>query len=186
MTKQQQRKINKVNAALDLMNNGKTIKEVYTAVGYSRVDKLKRALTELGYIEVEGKWQNCNTDCNTKYNSMEKLIEVKRPTNINTKHLQLLKNLEQEEDTLLNMIEWYKTYSSTSITCNTHIKIELPKSENVMISTRSNKVVWEQFKVFAKNNNANFTMGDLVAQALLNYMDSINNTTRCKSSKEQA
>lgn len=69
------------------------------------------------------------------------------------------------------MLEWYKQYSNRDNTSNTVIKIELPQSENVMISTRSNKVVWERFKVFAKNNSVNFKMGDLVAQALQDYMD---------------
>ena len=68
------------------------------------------------------------------------------------------------------MIGWYKRYSNTDKTSSTLIKTELPQSENVMISTRSNKAVWEQFKIFAKNNSVNFKMGDLVAQALLDFM----------------
>lgn len=69
------------------------------------------------------------------------------------------------------MIEWYKVFSNIGNISNTIMKIELPQSENVMISTRSNKVVWEKFKTFSKNHSANFTMGDLVAAAFLEYIE---------------
>lgn len=171
MTKQQQQKVDKVNKALELMRDGRTIKDVYLEVGYSRWDKLKRALVELGYIEVEGSWISSNTDCNTSGNTggME-IVETHKQAIIEPGQLQFVELLAQEQDTLKSMIEWYKRYSNTDNTSNTFIKIELPQSENVMISTRSNQVVWEQFKIFAKNNSANFKMGDLVAQALLDYM----------------
>ena len=54
---------------------------------------------------------------------------------------------------------------------STFIRIELPQRENVMISARSNKVVWEEFKEFAKKHSVNFRMGDLLAQALKEYRD---------------
>lgn len=171
LTKQQQQKIDKVNKALELMKNGRTIKEVYAEVGYSRWDKLKRALNELGYEEVDGKWIESNTGCNTDCNTTMEIVEVHKHEVIEPSQLQFVELLEQEQETLRNMIEWYKQYSNTNNTSNTLIKIELPQSENVMISTRSNQVVWEQFKIFAKNNSANFKMGDLVAQALLDYMN---------------
>lgn len=170
MTKQQQQKINKVNNALDLFKQGKSLKEASIIVGYSRPDKLKRALIELGYKEQDGEWINddltSNTVCNTTC-----ITNVENIGLASIKELEFVTMLEQEQDTIRNMIEWYKRYSNTDNTSNTIIKIELPQSDNTMISTRSNKVVWEQFKIFAKNNSANFKMGDLVAQALLDYMN---------------
>lgn len=173
MTKQQQQKIDKVNKALELMAHGKTVKEVYAEVGYSAADKLKRALKELGYIEINGHWEKSNTESNTKCNTTKNEIVAVNKQQIAEQRVQLevVNLLEQEQDTLKAMLEWFKKFSNTNNTSNTLIKIELPISENVMVSTRSNKVVWEQFKVFAKNNSANFKMGDLVAQALLDYME---------------
>lgn len=77
----------------------------------------------------------------------------------------------QEKNKIKAMIEWYKVFSNIGNISNTIMKIELPQSENVMISTRSNKVVWEKFKTFSKNHSANFTMGDLVAAAFLEYIE---------------
>lgn len=181
MTKQQQQKIDKVNKALELMSQGKSIKEVYAEVGYSGADKLKRALKELGYTEVNGHWEksntNCNTECTTECNTESNTNCITNKNEVvETKKQELDKSqvidlLEQEQDTLKSMLEWFKRFSNTENTSNILIKIELPASENVMISTRSNKVVWEEFKKFAKKNSDNFKMGDLVAQALLEYMN---------------
>lgn len=181
MNKQQQQKIDKVNKALELMKQGRTIKEVYQEVGYSGADKLKRALKELGYIEIDKQWiqnkandMNSNTSSNTNSNTSSntnKMVEVHKQQIADINKLNIVTFMEQEQDTLKAMIEWYKKNSNTINTSNTFIKIELPISENVMISTRSNKVVWEKFKMFAKSNSASFTMGDLVAQALLDFMN---------------
>lgn len=176
MTKQQQQKIDKVNKALELMKDGRTIKDVYEEVGYSRWDKLKRAMQELGYIELDDKWVLSHTECNTNSitsSNIERMTPVKviekQEFNTTAQQMEVIRLMEQEQDTLKQMLAWYKRMSHTD--GSTFIRVELPRSENVMISARSNKVVWEEFKEFAKKHSVNFRMGDLLAQALKEYME---------------
>lgn len=179
MTKQQQEAYNKFLKALELQEQGIPRQEIYHMVGYASLDSLTKAFKKQGYkyCDEEQKYiqvsnTESNTECNTSCNTYEtEIVEAHKHDVIEQRQLQFVELLEKEQDTLRNMIEWYKQYSNTNNTSNTLIRIELPQSENVMISTRSNKVVWEQFKIFAKNNSANFKMGDLVAQALLDYMN---------------
>lgn len=175
MTKQQQEAYDKFLKALELQEQGVSRQEIYKKVGYASLDSLTKAFKKQGYKynDQEQKYiQVSNTECNTDSNTTRtEIVEVHKHEIIEPSQLQFVELLEQEQETLRNMIEWYKQYSNTNNTSNTLIRIELPQSENVMISTRSNQVVWEQFKIFAKNNSANFKMGDLVAQALLDYMN---------------
>lgn len=174
MTKQQQQKIDKVNKALETMNKGATLNEASSIVGYSRPDKLRRALKELDYVEYKGNWikvsEDCNTRSNTNSNTEKNEVVLVENNQISLPH-DIIDLLQEEQGTVKAMIDWYKVFSNTCNTSNTIMKIELPQSENVMISTRSNKVVWEKFKTFCKNHSANFTMGDLVAAAFLEYME---------------
>lgn len=175
MTKQQQEAYNKFIKALDLQEQGISRQEIYHMVGYASLDSLTKAFKKQGYKYCDEKQryiQVSNTESNTSCTTQTtEIVEVDRNDVVDPKQLEFVKVLEQEQETLVSMIEWFKQYSNTNNTSNTLIRIELPQSENVMISTRSNKVVWEQFKIFAKNNSANFKMGDLVAQALLDYMN---------------
>lgn len=175
MTKQQQEAYNKFLKVLELQEQGIPRQEIYKIVGYASLDSLTKYMKKQGY-KYNGQEQKyiqvSNTECNTECNTTRtEIVEVHKHEIIEPGQLQFVELLQQEQDTLKSMIEWYKQYSNTNNTSNTLIRIELPQSENVMISTRSNQVVWDQFKIFAKNNSANFKMGDLVAQALLDYMN---------------
>ena len=182
MTKQEQILKEKIDKALELQEQGIVRQEIYKMVGYASLDSLTKAFKKFGYTycKEEKKYihrdlmsnTGSNTDSNTSSNTpkMDITLVEKKEMQVPVQS-EVLDLLDQEKDTLKDMIAWYKQYSNTSNTSNTFIKIELPISENVMISTRSNKVVWEQFKIFAKNNSANFKMGDLVAQAFKEYME---------------
>lgn len=50
----------------------------------------------------------------------------------------------------------------------TGIQIDLPESESFKTSIRVNKIEWELFKEFMKENKE-FTNGDLISQALREY-----------------
>lgn len=182
MTKQQQEAYNKFLKALELQEQGMPRQEIYKQVGYASLDSLTKAFRKQGYKYSDDKQKyvqvsntTCNTDSSTESNtnsntqSMD-IIEVHSHTVIDQSQLEFISLLEQEEETIKNMIDWYKRYSNTDKTSNTLIKIELPQSENVMITVRSSKTVWDQFRSFAKSNSANFKMGDLLAQALLDFM----------------
>lgn len=182
MTKQQQQKLDKVNKALSLFEEGKTLKEASDIVGYSRPDKLKRALKELGYVydDIKGIW--CNTECDTECNTMPKepcntqritrsITPIAQPKpqklSIHSEHLELFNDLIEERETLKNMLIWYKKHIDTAGT--DILLIELPESENQLVTVRTNKAVWEEFGKFAEENKA-FSKGDLVAQALLDFV----------------
>lgn len=74
-------------------------------------------------------------------------------------------------DILVEMIEAYKSKNTTVNTDKTEIIVELPLDETKEFKTsiRVNKVIWEQFKEFCKNNK-NYTQKDLVSMAMLEYM----------------
>lgn len=176
MTKQQQIAYEKFKKALELQEQGISRHDIFSIIGYASLDSLTKIMRKHGYTydDAEGKYikKDCNTVCNTKGITNEVAIVQTElvPAKVHSIGNELLTYIESEQDVLVEMINWFKNYSNTCSTSNTLIKIELPESENTMISTRSNKIVWEQFKNFAKKNSPYFTMGDLVAQAFLEYM----------------
>lgn len=179
MTKQQQEAYNKFLKALELQEQGISRQEIFKQVGYASLDSLTKYMRKQGYKYNEQQQKyikiDSNTDCNTKSNTKSNtdcntgvIIVEKQEPQISNEQVALLDMLQNEQETIKNLLEWYKRHCNTS---NTFIKIELPKAENVMISTRSNKIVWEQFKAFAKRNSSDFKMGDLLAQALKEFID---------------
>lgn len=186
MTKQQQEAHNKFIKALELQDQGISRQEIYKQLEYASLDSLTKLMRkhDYKYSEEHDKYiisnsntssstfsnTKCSTSSNTDSNTSIQPVENHNflPKTVD---IELLNLLETEQETLKKMIEWYKEVNTTNKPSNTFIKVELPASENIMISTRSNKVIWEQFKVFAKKNSVNFKMGDLVAQALKEYMD---------------
>lgn len=144
---------------------------------YSATSKLRRALRELGYIEIEGEWVKSHTKSSTSSNTVDdtdsstsvKVIE-KKELKTTTEQRAVLQLMTEEQETLRQMLTWYKRINSRS-EGDTFIRIELPQSENVMISARSNKEVWEEFKEFAKKHSVNFKMGNLLDQALKEYIE---------------
>ena len=178
----------KFTRALELQEQGTDRREIYKLLEYQSIDALTKMMRKFGYkydkfsekyIKAE-----CNTDCNTdshtksntgsntKRNTAVKVIE-KQELKTTAEQIAVLQFMEQEQETLIQMLEWYKRMSNTdsNTDSNTFIRVELPQSENVMISARSNKVVWEEFKEFTKKHSVNFKMGDLLAQALKEYME---------------
>lgn len=106
----------------------------------------------------------------------ENLIEEVAVTEVKetrlTKHEEYLNT---NFDILVEMIESYKTQNSKHEIINDNkdeIIVELPIDETKEFKTsiRVNKVVWEQFKEFCKNNK-HYTQKDLVSMAMLEYME---------------
>lgn len=173
MTKQQQEAYTKFQKALELQEQGIPRHEIYSIVGYASLDSLTKVMRKNGYTysKQEEKYiNNSNTECNTFCITPVKIIETPKNEIQVIERSEVIELIEDEKETLKELLEWFKAYRNTGNTSNTLIKIELPESENIMISARSNRVVWDRFKNFAKKNSAHFTLGDLVAQALLDYM----------------
>lgn len=101
---------------------------------------------------------NYNTTSNTYSNTeSERMIPV-----------DLMDLWSNEKGTIEDMVRWYKKLKEET---KTDIFIDLPKAANVMVSTRSNKVIWEAFGVFAEKYKQNFSKGDLLAEALREFME---------------
>ncbi|MEG0578944.1 MAG: hypothetical protein RR490_03405 [Niameybacter sp.] len=126
-----------------------------------------------------------NIDSNTSTKKNQNLSNTKSITPVNTESItpqpntyqvldpiqeELVKTLTDEKETIQDMIQWFKKYR---VLVASDILVELPVSENTMISCRSNKTMWEQFGAFADTNKA-FSKGDLLAQALKEFVEKYN------------
>lgn len=110
---------------------------------------------------------NDSTDSTTQISTKSSTSEAMDKQEMQILGNELIDTLTNEQGTLIEMIQWFKTYKQTT---TGDIVIELPVSENVMTSCRANKVIWDQFGEFAKNNRT-FSKGDLLSQALIEFMN---------------
>ena len=112
----------------------------------------------------------CTIDSNTSSAiTKQETITTIEPQSLHPVALNEFINIwDNEKDTLKEMLEWFKTYKSKN---NSDMLLELPKADNTMISLRSNSIVWEQFGAFAQNYKGEFSKGDLLAQALKEFME---------------
>ena len=97
------------------------------------------------------------------------IMEIKETTL--TKHQDYLNS---NFNVLVEIIESYKSqrYKQEVTNNKDEIIVELPldSTKEFKTSIRVNKVVWEEFKEFCKNNK-NYTQKDLVSMAMLEYMN---------------
>lgn len=131
---------------------------------------------------------NCATDNNIEENAVE-IIEGGKGS---TRALQSLQEIEAQEkmldlinnyDSIKSMLEVFankkgaisltggssRTEGPTEIIeIVTGIQIDLPDSDNIKTSIRTNRVEWELFKTFMKENKE-FSNADLIAQALKEF-----------------
>lgn len=149
----------KIKLVLDLQERGTPRKDIVTALGYKLIKGLTSYMSKAGY-KVENDiyvLKDCNTESHTPANT-ESITD-----SITT---EFINQFVAERETFMDMLEWFKKYR---ITTTSDILIELPISDNVMVSCRSNKAIWEQFGEFTKEHSS-FSKGDLLAQALKEYM----------------
>lgn len=173
--------------ALELQDQGVSRNEIYTQLGYSSIDSLTRYMRKQGYKYSKEEKKYVKADSNTKCNTNSNTTCNIEDSNSNTKVQNVTKNemvldndqiavlniLQEEQHTLLSMLEWYKQQVSNTRNTNSNtllMTVNLPKSENVIVSSRANKEVWAKFKEFTKKNN-DFTACDLLSQALVDFMN---------------
>lgn len=158
----------KFSKALEFQAEGKTRHEIYKLLGYASLDSLTKLMKKNGYKFSDQHQQYIHTESNTL--SITHLNNTESNTlsiTLQPQQEQLLSLLDDYE-TLQKMIDWFKKFNNTD--ASPGLKIELPQSENTMITIRGNKEIWEAFGEFAKQNNS-FTKGDLLSQALKDFMD---------------
>ena len=165
----------KFEKALELQEQGIPREEIWKLLEYKCVDPLTKMFKRRGYKYNEelGKYVLQET-----YNSNSPVPVKKEPLAqaqpFNEEMQDKIIRLIDRVDDIENIIEWFKTKDNDS---NTEViqviqglHIDLPQSENVMISTRSNKIIWEQFNKFCEEHSQ-FKKGDLLAKALLDLME---------------
>lgn len=178
----EEEKQERLRTVLELQEQGKTLREISKILGIGE-SGLKSFLNRLDYYSVNGIYSKksntnsttmINTDSNTQSNThsntvieVPAIVEAPPVPSLEPQQEEAISLLVEERETLQDMLSWYKKYRALA---TSDIIIELPISENTMTSCRSNKAIWEQFGEFATNNKT-FPKGDLLAQALKEFMD---------------
>lgn len=162
----------KFSKALDLQAEGKTRHEIYKLLGYASLDSLTKLMRKNGYKFSDRYQQYIHTASNTEsihlpINTLCNTPSITPPQEL-SEHKEQIVTLLQDYDTLQAMIEWFKKFNNTDSSIG--LKIELPQSENTMITIRGNEEIWKAFGEFAKKNSS-FTKGELLSQALKEFIE---------------
>ena len=146
-----------------------------------------KRLNQEKYVEVAGGGQQSSARKEVAVSMEQTKSMKKKNTSVQSDAVIDLKNdilkgnilgLAKHYDEIMGLLTWDKAYGG-QVSSNEPqvievvqqgIKIELPKSESTKTSIRVNKEVWEQFGQFAELHSE-FVKGDLLAQALKEYMD---------------
>lgn len=198
MTRQQQEAYDKFLKALELQEQGIPRQEIYKHedVAYSSIDTLTKLMRKNGYkySDEEQKYIQVTpsntedttssisessvrtTTPNTTSDNIPNTTQTTTPSNaeiraIEPQHGEMLNVLLEEKETLSELLSWFKKYR---VLTQTDILVELPVCENTQISCRANKIIWEQFGVFAEQHKATFNKADLMSQALKEFIEKYN------------
>lgn len=174
----------KFEKVLELQEQGVPRTEIYKICGWSSLDTLTRTMRKRGYTydKTQGKYIQVTEGGQLPPNNREHEIGVAQNNAIIDLKNDILKGnilgLAEHYDEIITMLTWYKAYEGQLSSNEPQvievvqqgIKIDLPKSKSLKTSIRVNKQVWEQFGQFAELHNE-FVKGDLLAQALKEYME---------------
>ena len=169
---------------LELQEQGISRHDIKDRLGYKRLDSVTRIMTERGYtIDKSLDKYIINKDDKSMINVIDnnyKDVELVDDKGMTISIQQDLKaniiGLANDYDKIQEVLKWFENKSDDkSVTevievINEGIKINIPKSETIRTTIRINKEVWERFDEFSKENNE-FNKQDLMAQALLEYMN---------------
>lgn len=180
----------KFKKALELQEQGVPRSEIWKLLEYKCVDPLTRMFRKRGYKynDLQGKYvleesyksntygekSNTSVAITKPVNEKPEVLSVQVPS-LDEKLQENIIHLANQYDAIQEIIEWYKVKDTEG--SNTEViqvvqglHIDLPPSETIMVSTRSNKVVWERFNKFCESHNQ-FKKGDLLAKALLDLIE---------------
>lgn len=172
----------KLQAIVELLEQGKTIKEITTIAGYSNKKNVKAFLVGKGYV-FEDKTDNIIKVPEEQEQALQGQMTVNE-LNLNTVNAEAKENLL---DLLSNykdikaMLEWYKSGDGQVSAkekieivevVEQGIKIDLPSYEgqSYRASIRINPIIWKQFDEFC-SKHPEFEKASLIAQAMKEYMD---------------
>lgn len=170
----------KLKVILELIDQGKTQKEIAELGGYSRPSRIKEFLKNNGYIyndkantyqQIDENVDN-NELCQVSVNSLSLPLDNQK---FNNDLIDLVHNYEKIKEVL----NWYKerdSHMSDKVeivqVIQEGMRIDLPAYEGASYraSIRINPIIWEQFDQFA-NKYPQFVKADLIAQAMKEYME---------------
>lgn len=177
-----------INYINDLLNEGKTVKEVRTILNKSE-KKFQKEIKELGYKYNQKlkQYEYITSDdkCMTSVSKISRypiqqdimLVDDKGMTvNIQQDLKSNIINLANDYDKIQEVLSWFENRTDDSSmtevieVINKGIKINLPQSETIRTTIRINKIIWDKFDQFAQENKE-FNKQDLMAQALEEYMN---------------
>lgn len=175
----------KFKMVLELQERGVPRIEIYKICGWSSLDTLTRNMKKKGYVYDKQKGKYVQMTCEGHMSSVTNQdISIQGNSVINLKDdifkdniIELAKRYKE----VVEMLDWYKTVGGQLSYTKDHvievidsgIQIKFPKSDSIKVSIRVDKNIWEQFGVFSTMHRE-FGKGDLLAQALKEYMDKHN------------
>lgn len=173
----------KFRKVLELQEQGVPRTEIYKICEWSSLDTLTRTMRKRGYVydklqekyvQMAGGGQVSSSVKNeVEVIGNNAIIDLKNDT-----FKESIIGLAERYGEIVEVLEWYKTGGGQVSSekeqvievINQGIQLNLPKSESIKTSIRVNKDIWEQFGAFAEVHSE-FVKGDLLAQALKEYMD---------------
>ena len=180
----------KFEKVLELQEQGLHRTEIYKICGWKRLDTLTRTMRKRGYvydkkqekyIQMTDVGQLPPTNKPSKTKKHQEVVKANSSTMLDLEN-DVLKNnilgLAKSYDEIMGLLEWYKTSGGQVSSIDAEvievvqqgIQIDLPKIESIKTSIRVNKEIWQQFGKFAELHSE-FVKGDLLAQALKEYME---------------
>lgn len=177
--------MDKLSLTLELQEKGMTRTQIWKELGYSECSGLTKFMRSKGYeYDLEhNRYEYVGQKSDTCQKMVAKPLVNNIPQIVVSEDLQIkLFNLLEKYSEIDSMLEWYKQREGqvrdrgrTDVieVINQGIQIDLPKVESIKTSIRVNKDIWEQFGVFA-DIHSEFVKGDLLAQALKEFMDKHN------------
>lgn len=146
----------------DLSIGRSTISERFKKLGYRYNKEFNQ------YIKHDTNESNTNViQSNTKNLKSINYNDLEMYNNCNTDVNNKIINITNEYETLMQMIELYKSNSNI---LQSKIIIDLPKAESELTSFRVNKEILKQFNEFTKEQKE-FKKIDLVSMALKEYIE---------------
>lgn len=143
----------------DLSIGRSTISERFKKIGYKYNKQLNQYIKHINNTDVV----QSNTKSLKSINNNDLEMYNNSNTDVNNKII----NITNEYETLMQMIELYKSNSNI---LQSKIIIDLPKAESELTSFRVNKEILKQFNEFTKEQKE-FKKIDLVSMALKEYIE---------------
>lgn len=176
----------KFEKVLELQEHGIPRQEIYKICEWRSLDTLTRTMKKRGYVydKLQGKYIQVTGEGQVTPVTEREVAVIKGNEIIDLQNdvvKEHILGLSEHYKEIMDLLAWYKTSGGHLSSDNQQvievvnqgIQIDLPKVASIKTSIRVNKDIWEQFAAFA-GVHSEFVKGDLLAQALKEFMDKYN------------